>query len=394
MNYNYIEQGGHIMQITFFSIIMSLLWFNLYIVIINTFRKKDKFIISFSTLPLIFFLSLSVFRLIFNFEIPNTVIIRSKNVFPIFYTSIRKPLDLEGFLIEPFQALMFIWILVAVILLINSIAKYIKFKRNLAKLKDKSSKKNKKIFNKILKEMKMENKIEIVQNDNISSPFIVGVLKGTIYIPTIDFSKEELEYIVLHEINHFLGKDSLKKVLIQSIKYVFWWNPFAHLFANNFNHILEIQCDLKTTAAFTADKKIKYLEAITKIIENPINSMTRHSSVPELVNIEDIDSLKQRFRIVLNYKGKKNLFNIFNIAICFLALCLYIASYFIIIQPDYELTSDEIYHQENINNSFIIEKANGGYDIYIDNIFKYSVDNLEDLNEDLRGLPIYEGRRD
>lgn len=378
------------MQITFFSIIMSLLWFNLYIVIINTFRKNDKFIISFSTLPLIFFLSLSVFRLIFNFEIPNTVIIRSKNVFPIFYTSIRKPLDLEGFLIEPFQAFMFIWILVAVILLINSITKYNKFKRNLTKLKDKSSKENKKIFNKILKETKMENKIEIVQNDNISSPFIVEVLKGTIYIPTIDFSKEELEYIVSHEINHFLGKDSLKKVLIQSIKYVFWWNPFAHLFANNFNHILEIQCDLKTTADFADDKKIRYLEAITKIIKNPINSMARHSSVPNFVNIEEIDSLKQRFRIVLNYKKKKNLFNIFNIGICFLALCLYIASYFIIMQPDYEPTGGDIHQEETIENSFIIERTNGGYDIYIKDVLKYSVENLEKLSEDLRNLPIYE----
>ena len=380
------------MQITFFSFVMSLLWFNLYIVLINFFRKKDKFIISFSTLPLIFFMSLSVFRLVFNFEIPDTVIIRSKNVFPIFYTSIRKPLYLNGFLIEPFQALMFIWILVAIILLINNITKYIKLKRNLAKLKDNSSKENKKIFNKILKQTKLVHKIKIVQNDNISSPFIVGILKGNIYIPKIAFSKEEFQYIILHEINHFLKMDSLKKILIQSIKYVFWWNPFAHLFANNFNHILEIQCDLKTTADFTDNQKIRYLESMTKIIKNSTNNIIKHSSAPNFVNIEEINSLKQRFRIVLNYKGKRNLFNIFNIGICFLALCLYISSYFIIIQPYYEPSNHEIYQEEDINHSFIIEKSNSSYDIYINNVFKYNIESLDDSNEDLQDVPIYQER--
>lgn len=382
------------MQITFFSFVMSLLWFNLYIIIINFFRKKDKFIISFSTLPLIFFMSLSVFRLVFNFEIPGSTIIKSKNVFPVFYTLIRKQLNSNNFNINILQGLIFVWILVAMILIINSTIKYIKFKENLEKLSDNSSNENEAFFHKVLKETKMKSRINIVQNERISSAFIVGTLKGNIYIPKIDFSKEELEYILLHEINHFLERDSLKKILIQSLKHVFWWNPFAHLFANNFNHILEIQCDLKTTADFTDDEKIRYLESITKIIKNPTNNITKHSSVPNFVNIEEINSLKQRFRTVLNYKEKRNLFNIFNIGICFLALCLYISSYFIIIQPYYNPNNNEIYQEKDISNSFIIEKSNGSYDIYINDVLGYNIKNLDNLNEDFRDLPIYKEEGD
>lgn len=382
------------MQITFFSFAMSLLWFNLYIIIINFFRKKDKFIISFSTIPLMFFMSLSVFRLIFNFEIPGSTVIKSKNVFPVFYTFMRKQLNSNNFNINILQGLIFAWILVAITLIINSIIKYIKFKKDLEKLSDNSSKEDKEFFNKILKETKMKSKINIVQNETISSPFIVGILKGIIYIPKIDFSKAELEYILLHEINHFLEKDSLKKILIQSLRYVFWWNPFAHLFANNFNHILEIQCDLKTTARFSEKEKIRYLESITKIIKNPINSMTRHSSVPNFVNVEEIDSLKQRFRIVLNYKKKKNLFNIFNIGICFLALCLYISSYFIIIQPYYNPNNNEIYREKDMKSSFIIEKSNGSYDIYINDVLEYNIKNLKNLNKNFYALPIYKEEGD
>ena len=199
------------------------------------------------------------------------------------------------------------------------------------------------------------------------------------------------KYIISHEINHFLERDSLKKILIQGIKYIFWWNPFAHLFANNFNHILEIQCDLKTTASFSAEEKITYLESITKIIKDSKSNNIKYSTVPNFINIDDMDSLKQRFRIVLNHKEKRSWFNIFNVGLCVLALCLYIGSYFIIIQPDYKPSNNEIYEDEgkSEDNSFIIEKSNGDYDVHIDNIFKYSIKDLEELDEDLNNLPIY-----
>ncbi len=182
------------MQITFFSFLMSLLWFNLYILIINIFRKNDKFIISFNILAIIFFMSLSIVRLIFNFEISGAVIIRSKNIFPVFYNLIKNPLNLNGYIITLSEILIFSWILVAIILLINGIYKYMGFRRKLERLSNDSSKESMELFNKVLKKIKLENKIEIVQNKNIYSPFVIGILKAKIYIPNIDFSEKELEY--------------------------------------------------------------------------------------------------------------------------------------------------------------------------------------------------------
>ncbi len=384
------------MQVTFFSFVMSLLWFNLYIIIINIFRRKDNFIISFSTFPLVFFLFLSILRLIFNFEIPSSIIIRSGNIFPQFYNLIREPSYLKAFNVNILQLLIFVWGLVFSMLAVNNTFKYKEFKRSLDRLEESKNKENQKTFNKILNQKKVINKIEVIQHDKISSPFMLGILKGKIYIPNISFSQKELEYIILHEINHFLRRDSLKKIIIQIIKYIFWWNPFAHSFANNFNHILEIQCDLKTTAGFSNEEKIRYLESITKIIKASKETGVQYELAPNFVDIKDVDFLKQRFRIVLNYKKKKNfLFNISNIGVCLLAILFYISSYFVIIQPDYKPNDSDIYQvEETVEDSFIIEKPNGGYKIYIKNVFKYSVDNLEDLNENLRSLPIYKGKED
>lgn len=383
------------MQLTFFSFVMSLLWFNLYIILINFLRKKDNFIISFTTFPLIFFLLLSMFRLIFNFEFPGAIIIRSKSIFPKIYDLIRKPLYLKGFGINILQLLISIWITVTLALIVSNIFKYKKFKKSLDKLNKNQNIENKQIFNEILEKTKMMDKIDIIQNDKISSPFIIGIVKGKIYIPNIVFSQEELIYIISHEINHFRSKDSLKKFFIQIIKYIFWWNPSAHLFANNFNHILEIQCDLKTTSGFSEEEKIEYLEVITRIIKENVHTESdtkpEYTNTPNFIGKEELSSLKQRFRIVLNYKSKLNMFKKMNIILYMISLLLFISSYFIIIQPDYEPASNEIYEdeEENENKSFIIEKSNGNYDVHIDNIFKYSIENLEDLDEDLSNLPIY-----
>lgn len=380
------------MQLTFFSFVMSLLWFNLYIILINFLRKKDNFIISFTTFPLIFFLFLSMFRLIFNFEVPGAIIIKSKKIFTELYHIIRKPLNLEGFRINVFQILILIWGSIAIILLVNNIIEYIKFKKTLEVLDEGRNKENEHIFNKVLNQMKVAKKIEIIQHDSIGSPFILGILNGKIYIPNIKFTNEELEYIISHEINHFKSKDSLKKVFIQIIKYIFWWNPSAHLFANNFNHILEIQCDLKTTSGFSEEEKIEYLEVITRIIKGNVHTESdikpEYTNIPNFVGIEELSSLKQRFRIVLNYKSKLNMSKKMNIVLYILSLLLFISSYLIIIQPDYEPTSNEIYEKTDESNSFILENPDGSYDIYIDNIFKYNVEDLNELNKDFRNLPI------
>ena len=208
-------------------------------------------------------------------------------------------------------------------------------------------------------------------------------------------SKEELEYITLHEINHFLGRDPLKKILIQAIKYIFWWNPWSHLFANNFNHILEIQCDLKTTAGFSKEKKIEYLESITKIIKSSMDSdieNLKHSSLPAFADIDQLTGLKQRFRITLNYKAKKSGIKLLRIGVCLLALVINISSYFFILQPFYSPDGQDSFlsPQEldlDMEDTFIIRNEAGEHELYRDNTFQYIIDDID--NEEYKNIPLY-----
>lgn len=166
------------MQLTFFSFVMSLIWFNLYIILINFLRKKDNFIISFNTFPLIFFLFLSMFRLIFNFEIPGAIVIESKKIYTRVYDFFRTPMNIVDTKINFFQIFILIWVTVAVISLVNNIIKYRKFRKDLKILDKNRNKENEHIFNKVLNQKGVKGKIKIIQHDSISSPFILGIVNG------------------------------------------------------------------------------------------------------------------------------------------------------------------------------------------------------------------------
>ena len=91
-------------------------------------------------------------------------------------------------------------------LAVNNTFKYKELKRSLDRLEESKNKENQKTFNKILNQ-KVINKIEVIQHDKISSPFMLGILKAK-SIFQISLFQKELEYIILHEINHFLRRDS------------------------------------------------------------------------------------------------------------------------------------------------------------------------------------------
>lgn len=77
------------MQITSFSIFTSLIFFNVFILVLATLRKNNKFIYSFSVKPLLFIILLSILRVIFNFEFFSAYSIKSKNILAVFFDFLK-----------------------------------------------------------------------------------------------------------------------------------------------------------------------------------------------------------------------------------------------------------------------------------------------------------------
>lgn len=347
------------MNISFFSFVMSILWFNIFILIINFLRKNQNFITSFNTYSILFLAFLAIVRVIFSYDFKSSIIIESEIIFPRIYSFLTEYFYIGDFSINIFGILTTIWILGILFLTIKTIQSYFDFKKSIQNCTIIKNEDNNLILDKVLKKYNISKNVNIIELNEIDSPMVIGIKKATIYLPNIEFSETELEYIILHELNHFLGRDILKKIIVQSLTIVFWWNPLVYVFAKDFDFILEIQCDLRTTVNMAKPEKKTYLKNITTVLKNSISSVkpANLSYAPYLLNTSDISNIRERFNVVLNYQPRR-LSNTINIAICTVFLILTVTSYGFIIQPVYYPEEEGIYFEDEgfivKNNNFIL----------------------------------------
>lgn len=59
--------------------------------------------------------------------------------------------------------------------------------------------------------------IRIVLCNKISTPFVFGYFRPTVYLSNIDYSERELYYVLDHELVHWFHKDLWLKLIIQVI---------------------------------------------------------------------------------------------------------------------------------------------------------------------------------
>lgn len=209
---------------------------------------------------------------------------------------------------------------------------------------------------------------DIVQTPAVRIPCCIGVFKKRILIPEKSFSDTELYYIILHEYIHLQNNDFLIKMLINMLCAFYWWNPFVCLLKKDLNQSMEIRCDNVVVQRLDRQERSDYLSVILKEFKNSqdrieCNNNNQRKAVVQLFESHP-DSLVERFRLVAGEKrcqmkrGK--------LLICLIASGLLAMSYSFIIQTKFEVPLEEIESAWNayevINKSaYIIKHSNGSY---------------------------------
>ena len=70
----------------------------------------------------------------------------------------------------------------------------------------------------------VEERGNIVLSNNLSTPFVVGIIRPIIYLPS-SLSKEERDYVLLHERVHIQKYDQIKKVIAYCFLSLFSFHP-------------------------------------------------------------------------------------------------------------------------------------------------------------------------
>ncbi len=159
---------------------------------------------------------------------------------------------------------------------------------------------------KILKDcltlLNIRRNIEILVVNEISSPALYGVIKPKILIPIKIFNnikKEELKYIILHELCHYKRKDVTLTLIIYLLKAVYWFNPIILFALNTLKEDCEVACDNMVISKLDKRERVSYGYTIINVL-----SYIGEASIPLGISsmINNKKKLKERIIMIGNNK--------------------------------------------------------------------------------------------
>ena len=130
--------------------------------------------------------------------------------------------------------------------------------------------------------------------DTIDTPFILGVIRPCIYIPS-GLTEAHLEPIIAHEKAHLKRLDHLWKPLGFMLLAVYWFNPLVWVAYILLCRDIEKACDEKVVRSMGQDGRAGYSEAL-------LCCGTRHRMVLSCPLAFGEVGVKERVKAVLSYK--------------------------------------------------------------------------------------------
>lgn len=150
--------------------------------------------------------------------------------------------------------------------------------------------------------------------DHIFTPFILGIFRPRIYLPS-NMSETDMEYVIAHEKAHLKRRDHWWKPLGFALLTVYWFNPLMWVAYILLCRDIEIACDEKVIGKMDADGKISYSEAL-------INCSVPRRTIAACPLAFGEVGVKSRIKSVLSYRRPAFWIIIVAIAACIvLAVC-------------------------------------------------------------------------
>ncbi|MBQ8315050.1 MAG: hypothetical protein IJX95_04840, partial [Lachnospiraceae bacterium] len=202
------------MIVNIYTVFMSILCCDIFTVILYLLFTRTKLVLKFSIGPLLVLIVLSILRLVFHVEFPNTPVLCSETIYPAVMTVLESTpfihlSDKLSFTL--YELLILLWIIGSVYSLFRLCFQEFRFQKLLAKEPVSSDTRVYSVLNEI-SEGKAD-KLRVVESSLINTPMIADFLRPTIYLPKISFSDAELYHVLSHEWTHYLHKDIWTKLL-------------------------------------------------------------------------------------------------------------------------------------------------------------------------------------
>ena len=375
------------MGITVYSLAISIVFYNLALIAVFILRRSPGFRARHTVSLLAFITVLGVVRLVLPIDFDAAYVVRSYKIIPAIEDFLKRPLTAS---FTYGHLLLALWAVGSLVMVIKDVRLQRRFDRYLQSIDfvDRTE----------LLEIAAEygNDFAVLISPQLHMPFTSGILHPVIYLPDVELSDAEWRMVFCHEITHIRSRDNLKKLFFLAVEALFWWNPLAHFSAAETNALIELRCDAKVMGKLNDRGQIHYIETLKALMEHTSQD-SRPAVATSLIGTQD--EMRVRFEALTE---KEHRFERTRQIVIVILLCMYLASYCMIIQPARLPDSDDIpklveghvayYSSANgsVSDKYLLYK-NGVYYLYINGENFGAIQEERISKHPLNELPIIGG---
>ena len=192
----------------------------------------------------------------------------------------------------------------------------------------------------------------------VSTPMVMG-LKPSIYLPETAYTKEELQNILYHELQHIHHKDLWIKHLINVIVILYWWFLPVYILRKQIDLYLEMRADNAVIKEMSREEYLDYAQSILDVQRKQVEQKCFPSRMTTCFISDGMKSLSYRVDFLLKGEPKRKT----SVILLLFAFMLPFLSNAIVIEPSYRNTETTkgTFTEEQITESYIIEHPDGTY---------------------------------
>lgn len=209
----------------------------------------------------------------------------------------------------------------------------------------------------------------------VDSPLLFGIRHPVILLPEEGtISAEDIRYILGHEALHMRAHDTLRKVMIDMVCIIGWWNPLFGRLRRELFRVIEIDNDLKITERMAVRERAEYVACLCKTARNSVSQ--KHFGAISFSS-EGGKELKNRFDFIMErIKGTQRI----QWAACLAVIVGVFASWSVVFEPAFPVPEDVI--EMTKDNTYVVEEG-GKYRVYLNGEYTFTTDTLEYFPKDV-----------
>lgn len=283
--------------------------------------------------------------------------------------------------------LLWLWIGVAVILLIRYFYKRVKVRRILEQyvIKDTDTKE---YYESFLNDTKIRSiKIAVIPGEKQAAIF--GVIRPIMILPDAVLEEKTVAHMIRHEIRHYANYDLWLKFLVDLLVVIHWWNPVVYVMRKELSLAFELSNDYMVTRDMPELEKLEYAQTLVQAAKLMSNQQAYD------LNLTGGECLETRIQMLLKEKTTERVRGRVLTAtnLLFVFLIMIIPLVFV---PEVSYKESMPYNSEEFDGAFDITPENAyylktkdGYELYTDGVYRGT--DQEVVEEFIEmGIPVYE----